>query len=187
MTNKEILYNKFPMDKISEQEMKLLRQRGDQLKIKLKTTDIEGKQLVVLEFVLANEHYLIDSKYISEIIPLKVLTPLPCTPDFLQGITNIGGKIIAVISLKKILNLPEKPYTNVKKIILLRHQEIELAILTDNIIGARQIYLDRLNSSLPQLKGIQNDFITGITEDRLILLNIEKFMKSDLIIINDII
>src|SRR5438105_2245634 len=62
--------------------------------------------LDVLEFRLGKERYAVESRYVREIIPLKTLTPLPCTPSFVAGIVNVRGRIVAVLDLKKFFGLP---------------------------------------------------------------------------------
>jgi len=163
----------------------ILKQRADLLKISVNNEEVSEEQIEVLEFMLASEKYIIESSFVIEVIPLKELTPLPCTPEFILGIINVSGRILAVINIKKFLNLPEKGITNLNKVILLKYQDIELGILADEIIGCTHIYPNKLQATITTLKGIQNDYLDGITEDRSILLNIKKILKSEMIIIND--
>ena len=163
----------------------ILRQRAELLKISITEEKIKGAQLKVLEFKLTNESYAIDSNYITSVISLKELTPLPCTPEFILGIINLNGRILAVINIKEFLNLSEKVLTNLNRVILLKYQNIELGILADEIIGNTHIYTDKLQATIPTLKGEKNDYLEGITENRSILLNIKKILTDDIIIIND--
>ena len=39
-----------------------------------------GETLEVVEFMLADERYGIESNFVREVYPLKDYTPLPCTP-----------------------------------------------------------------------------------------------------------
>ncbi len=165
--------------------IKILKQRADLLKVSIKKEEITGDQLEVLEFMLTSERYIIDSNFVTEVIPLKELTPLPCTPEFILGIINVSGRILAVINIKEFLNLPEKGITDLNRVILLKYQDIELGILVDEIIGNTHIYPDKLQATISTLKGIQNDYLEGITEDRLILLNMKKFLTDETIIINE--
>ncbi len=176
---KEIVY------KDEDKAREILKQRAELLKISITEEEIKGAQLEVLEFKLANESYAIDSNYITSVISLKELTPLPCTPEFILGIININGRILAVINIKEFLNLSEKAITNLNKVILLKYQNIELGILADEIIGSTYIYTDKLQATISTLKGEKNDYLEGITENRSILLNIKKILTDDMIIIND--
>ena len=45
--------------------------------------------LEVVEFTLASEHYALAAEFVREVYPLEELTPLPCTPAFVLGITSV--------------------------------------------------------------------------------------------------
>ena len=167
------------------QKKKILKERADLLKIQVEKEEITGEQLEVVKFLLADERYAIDANYVCEVIPLKELTQLPCTPDFILGIINVRGKIIAVIDIKKFFNLPEKGITELNRVIVVKHQDIELGILADEIIGSTHIFPDKLQTTIPTITGIQNDYLMGVTRDRLIILNIKEFLLNEKIIINE--
>lgn len=167
------------------QKKKILKERADLLKTEVEKEEITGEQLEVVEFLLANERYAIDANYVCEVIPLKELTQLPCTPDFILGIINVRGKIIAVIDIKKFFNLPEKAITELNRVIIVKYEDIELGILTDEIIGSTHIFPDKLQSSIPVIADIHNDYLMGVTRDRLMILNIKEFLLSEKIIINE--
>ena len=167
------------------QKKKILKKRADLLKREVEKKEITGKQFEGLEFLLSNERYAIDAKYINEVIPLKNLTPLPCTPDFILGIINVRGKIIAVIDIKKFFNLPEKGITELNRVMVVKHEGVELGILADEIIGSTHIFPDKLQKTISTITGINNDYLMGVTEDRLIILNIKEFLLNKKIIINE--
>lgn len=168
-----------------EQKKKILKERADLLKIQVEKEEITGEQLEVVEFLLTDERYAIDANSVSEVIRLKDLTLLPCTPQFILGIINVRGKILAVIDIKKFFNLPEKGITELNRVIIVKHEDIELGILTDEIIGSAHIFPDKLQATIPTITGIQNDYLMGVTRDRLIILNIKEFLLSEKIIINE--
>ena len=168
-----------------KQKKKILRERADFLTTEVVKEEITGDQFEALEFLLTNERYAIDANYVSEVILLKELTQLPCTPDFILGIINVRGKVIAVIDIKKFFNLPEKGITELNRVIVVKHQDIELGILADEIIGSTHIFPDKLQTSIPTITGINNDYLVGVTEDRLIILNIKDFLLDEKIIINE--
>jgi len=178
----EKIYNQIIHKSIKERT--ILKERAELLKLNVKKEEFIGDKLEMLEFILTNERYIIDSTFVTEVIPLKDLTPLPCTPEFILGIINISSRILAVIDIKKFLNLPRKTTTNLNRVILLKYQDIELGILVDEIIGTTITYTNKLQTPIYKLKGIKNDYIEGITKKRLILLNIKKFLIDDVIIIN---
>src|SRR6185369_5807442 len=47
--------------------------------------------IAIVEFLLADERYGIESVWVREVLPLRDLTPVPCTPPFVLGILNVRG------------------------------------------------------------------------------------------------
>lgn len=136
------------------------------------------KKIQIVEFLLASERYGIETSYIREIYPLKELTPLPGTPDFILGIVNVRGRILSVIDLKKFFDLPEKGLTDFNKLIILNEAEMEFGILGDVILGVREVSAEDIQPSLPTLTGIREEYLLGVTSERLILLDGQKILSD---------
>ena len=134
---------------------------------------------------MAYERYGIESTYVSEVYPLKDLTPLPCTPAFVLGIINVRGQIISVLDLKKFFDLPEKGLTDLNKVIILRNEEMEFGILADVILGVVNVPLSYLQPTLPTLTGIREEYLKGITGERLVILDAGKLLSSRKIVVHE--
>jgi len=139
----------------------------------------------VLEFRLAQERYAVESRYVQEVHPLKELTPLPCTPPFVVGIVNVRGRIVPVLDLKRFLDLPEKGLTDLHRVILVRGQDFEVGLLADVVVGVRSIPIDSLQPSLPTLTGVRNEYLKGVTAERLVLVDLQRVLSDPRIIVHD--
>jgi purine-binding chemotaxis protein CheW len=139
----------------------------------------------LVEFLLAHEHYCIESKHIREIHPLRDLTPLPCVPPFVLGLINVRGQILSIVDLKRFFELPEKGLTDLNRVIIARIEQMEIGILADAILGVRSIALRDLQPSLPTLTGIRAEYLKGVTKDALVVLNLEKILSDPRLIVND--
>jgi purine-binding chemotaxis protein CheW len=140
--------------------------------------------LEVVEFVLGAEHYGIESSHIREILPLSEFTPLPCTPAFVLGLVNVRGQILSIINIKKLFDLP-KGLTDLNKVIIVHSNHMELGILADAILGVRSITMEELQPALPTLTGIRAEYLRGITKDPLVVLDVEKILSDEKILVND--
>jgi purine-binding chemotaxis protein CheW len=147
--------------------------------------DMPQSRLEVVEFLLAAEHYGIELKYICEIHALSEFTPLPGTPAFVLGLTNVRGKILSVIDIKKLFDLPERGLTDLNKVIVVRTHQMELGILADAVLGVRTIPLNQFQASLPTLTGIRAEYLKGITKDPLVVLDVAKILSDEKIVVND--
>jgi purine-binding chemotaxis protein CheW len=145
----------------------------------------EGVMLEVLEFRLASERYAVESRLVQEVHPLRDLTPLPCTPPFVLGIVNVRGRILPVLDLKKFFDLPERGLTDLHRIILVRGNDLELGLLADVIVGVRSVEADNLQPSLPTLTGIRADFLKGVSDERLVVLDLHRILLDPKIIVHE--
>jgi purine-binding chemotaxis protein CheW len=144
-----------------------------------------GTGLELLEFRLAAERYAVESRHVQEVHPLRELTPLPCTPPFILGIVNVRGRILPVIDLKKFFELPERGVTDLHRIILVRGHGLEVGLLADVIIGVRSVAAETLQPSLPTLTGIRADYLKGISEERLVVLDLDRLLADPRIIVHE--
>jgi purine-binding chemotaxis protein CheW len=141
--------------------------------------------LELLEFRLAQERYAIETRLVQEVIPLRDLTPLPCTPPFIRGIVNVRGRIIPVLDLKKFFELPEKGLTDLHRVILVRGHGMEVGLLADIALGVRTVASSTLQRSLPTLHGIRADYLMGVTEEPLIVLDADRILADPGIIVHE--
>ena len=181
----DTIENKRIHRKLSAQKKKeILQSRSKELADELFEQSNDAEYFEVVEFILSFEKYAIESLFVSEVTPLKDFTPVPCTPSFVLGITNIRGKMISIIDIKKFFNLLEKRLTNLNRVIVVKTPEMELGILADSIMGVRLISRNDIQPSLPTLTDIGSEFIQGVTEDRTIILDIEKILCYPKIIVH---
>jgi purine-binding chemotaxis protein CheW len=140
--------------------------------------------LDIIEFSLAAETYGIESAFVREVYPLKDFTPLPGTPPFVLGIVNVRGQILSVIDLKKFFNLPEKGLGQLNKVIIIRNDRMEFGILADAVLDARPIPLETIQAAPPTVTGIGAGYLKGVTGGRMIILDAEKILGDEKIIVH---
>lgn len=142
-----------------------------------------GATLEVLEFSLAQERYAVETRFLQEVLPFRELTPLPCTPEFLLGIVNVRGHFLPVLNLKKFFDLPEQGITDLHRIVSIRGNDVALGLLADMTVGLRNIDVERLQPSLPTLTGIRAHYLKGVSDDRLVVLDVERLLTDPRIIV----
>lgn len=165
--------------------VEILRSRARALAQTRQTPKVAGSELEVLEFKLAHERYALESRHVEEVHDLRDLTPLPCTPPFIRGIVNIRGRIVPVLDLKKFFDLPEQGITDLHRIVLVRGDDLELGLLADVIVGVHTIAADSLQPSLPTLTGIRADYLRGVTEERLVVLDLPRILSDPKIVVQE--
>jgi len=143
------------------------------------------EQIEVVEFLLAYERYALESSYVREVYPLKDLTPMPCTPPFVLGIINVRGQILSVIDLKTFFDLPEKGLTDLNKVMIVKDDSMQLGILADTILGVRSIPVQDVQAPLPTLTGVREEYLRGVTKERLVVLDVGKILSDKNIVVHE--
>ncbi|MBN1893876.1 purine-binding chemotaxis protein CheW [bacterium] len=163
---------------------KILDERARELSETPQSEEQAEDYIEIVEFVLSYEKYAIESSYISEVYPMHEFTTIPGVPPFVLGIINLRGNLLSVIDIRRFFDLPVKGISNLNRVVVIRTPRMEIGILADFILGVRNIPKRRIQQNLPTLTGIRAHYLKGVTEDRLVILNIEKILSDERIIIH---
>lgn len=164
---------------------RILQERAQKLALEAVPEETADAGIEVIEFLLAHERYAVASKYVRGVDPLEDFTPLPCTPSFVLGIVNVRGEILSVIDLKKFFDLPGKGLTDLNKVIVLESENMVFGIVADFISGVRRILRAEIQPSLPTLTGIREDYLLGVTAERVVVLDAEKLLTDEKLIVHE--
>jgi len=167
-----------------EDKKRILRERA-RLLAREEDTTLEQDSLSIIEFQLAYEHYGIESIHVKEVYYLKDLTPLPGAPPFVVGIINIRGEIWSVVDLKKIFGLPDQGLPEFNKVIIIQNAAMKFGIVTDAIIGKKNVPLASIKPPPVTLSGILAEYLIGVTNEPLIILNAEKMLTDKRMIVDE--
>ncbi|MEI6820994.1 MAG: chemotaxis protein CheW [Bacteroidota bacterium] len=173
-----------PKMNISDKE--ILKRRATKLAKKTNVeTDQNEEQIFMLCFELASQTYCLDTSFIKEVLVLKDLTPIPNTPDFVIGVINVRGQILAVYNAKKIFNVKEIGIKDQNKVIILKDndKDIEFGLLVDGILGNIKLSLHEIESIPDSLNETGKEYLKGITDNGIIVINTKGFIESPLLII----
>ena len=168
-----------------EAERRILKERAKELAREAGRGVETDDMIEAVEFSLASERHAFPIAQVREVSVLRELTPVPCTPRFVVGIINLRGEICTVIDLKKFFDLPDAGITELNKIVLIRHGDMQLGILADAIHGVRRIPPGDLQAGLPTLTDIRADYLHGVTRERLVVLDAAKILSDPRILVNE--
>lgn len=85
-----------------------------------------------VSFLIGKEEYAISITQVREIIQYKGTTKLPKTPDYMEGIINLRGKIIPVIDVAKRLCLPTSKQED-RRALVIETAGQEIGIVVDAV------------------------------------------------------
>lgn len=168
-----------------DQKKKMFMDRAKILAREDNDGSVGGGRVRIVEFNLSNEKYALESMYVREVLPLKELTTVPCTPPYILGIVNLRGQILSIVDLRVFFELAQEAATRASKIIVLSSNVMELGIVADTVTGARSIPLNQLHAGLPTLTGIRAKYLRGVAENDLVLLDAEKLLADKSLVVDE--
>jgi purine-binding chemotaxis protein CheW len=127
--------------------------------------------LEVIIFALANERYGLETRYVREVIRLSDFTPLPGAPDFLVGVTNLRGHILAVIDLRKFFGVAARGLTDTTRVIVLGDERDEFGVLADATSEVHTLGLGEVLEPPGSVAGVAREYVRGVTADALLILD----------------
>lgn len=164
----------------------ILKNRAQLLSQEIYETISTTDTLEVLEFNVDGEKYGIETKFINKVCHLNDLTPLPGVPSFIIGIVNVRGHITPVIDIKIFFDLPKQALSVSNKIIVVNIDDAIFGVLSDDVVGRSIIPMDEIQSSLPTLTGIRSDYLKGVTDNQLVILDLHRLATDKNIEVNEI-
>ena len=149
------------------------------------------ESIEIIEFLLNNdkssEKYAIEVLYVSEVYSVKNVTMIPCTTAFIIGIINFRGKIISVVDIRNFLGFSAEAIDaeNVRKVIVVKLNDIEIGIAADAILGCDKIYTSEIQKNALSSINFKSNHLKGVTKKRSILLDIKNILMDENIIVNE--
>ncbi len=139
------------------------------------------QNLKILIFSLNNESFSTDINQVERIIGYEGPTPLPETPNFVQGVIKHEDKIVPIINMNKKFGFVEKNDEN-KKIIIIKRDENKFGIIVDNVYEVKDVQESLLEEAPEITIGIGRKYIKGLIkldERIVILLDLDKILKKE--------
>lgn len=142
---------------------------------------VEVKKYLV--FRLGNEEYGIDIHKITTIIEKEMsIARVPKTPPFLNGVINLRGEIIPIMSLRIKFGLPEDIFNEDTRIIIIKLDDISVGLIVDSVTEVLELNEDATESIANIAGELSLDYITGVgkANGRIItLLNLDNLVSLD--------
>lgn len=127
-------------------------------------------QLVI--FQLGNELYGADISVVREVSPLQRVTRVPRTPRYIEGVTNLRGRVIPVVDLRRRLNLPVAAATKSTRIAVAELEGGQVGMVVDSVLEVLRVPVSSIEPPSQLLSAIELEYVQGVAkaDGRLIIL-----------------
>ncbi len=146
--------------------------------VPLKTDQSHGELIQLVSFSLGHEEYGVEVLDVREIIRMPVVTRVPNPPPYVEGVINLRGKVIPIISLRKKFGIMSSEYDKQTRIIVMEVDGELKGFIVDAVSEVIRISSSEIQPS-PTISasGADQECITGVinqAERLLVLLDLEK-------------
>jgi purine-binding chemotaxis protein CheW len=138
------------------------------------------EMLQLVGFHIGGEEFALDILRVQEIIRLQELTRVPSSPDCMDGVMNLRGKIIPVITLRTRFGLDRIASGEQTRIVVIETKATVLGIIVDSVSEVLRIPADSVEPP-PRLGKVNREYVSGVgkIDDRLlILLDVDRLMED---------
>lgn len=138
------------------------------------------RQLVV--FSVNGEEFGIDIEQVNIIERSLEIFKIPNTPDYIEGLVNLRGKVHTVFNLRKRFNMPNKDFDENTKIIMANSGGSIIGLIVDEVKEIVRVDEKDMESAPKVLEDLNRKYITGVAKvgERIImLLDLAIVLMSD--------
>ena len=151
----------------------------------VKLDNTKSDELIQLvSFMLADEEYGVEVLKVREIIRMPTITKMPNVPQHVEGIINLRGKVIPIISMRRRFGLMENENNGQTRIIIMDVVGTLTGFIVDAVSEVIRIHSSEIQPppSMMLSGGASQEFITGVynhAERLLIIMDIDRMFSED--------
>jgi purine-binding chemotaxis protein CheW len=160
----------------------ILEQRAESLALESAEEEASDRVSMLL-FRIGEEWYAVDVADVREIFQEYKVTPIPCTPEFILGVTNVRGEILSVTDPAILMSLGriEGGEDDVAPAaVVITDHLVATALVVDEIGDIVEVASNSVEPPVASIDRTQAEFVAGtLFVDGLMvgLLNVERILE----------
>ena len=128
----------------------------------LESTESDTRQFVT--FIAGNEVFAVDMAPVQEIIRVPNVVRVPLAPIALDGLSNLRGKVLPIISLRRIFGFSEQEHDDSTRALVIDFGQ-PLGFVVDRVASVVGVELARIEG-VESIRGTVNtELLSGIIKD----------------------
>lgn len=145
----------------------------------------QDTQIQLVTFQISEEMYGIDIMDVKEIVRVQDIRSIPNAPGYVEGLFNLRGEIIPIISLHKRFHLRKAQMDEDEELlsgfIIIDIDGMKLGVIIDKVERVVAIEAQNVQPPPQMLTGIGAEYIQGVVNREtgyLIILDIRKLFSA---------
>ena len=150
----------------------------------VKTEERRSNEIIQLvSFELEGEEYGVDVLSVREIIRMPTITKMPNTADYVDGIINLRGTVVPIISLRKRFGLQDRESDRLSRILVMEVGNSLTGFVVDAVAEVIRISAAEIQPPPAIVQGnAAQECITGVinhAERLLIALDLNRMFSDE--------
>lgn len=151
--------------------------------VRVKESQTSHEIIQLVSFELAGEEYGIDVLMVREIIRIPAITKMPNTPNYVEGIINLRGTVVPIVSLRRRFGLAEQTVDRQSRILVMEVGDSLTGFVVDAVAEVIRITPTDIQPSPPIVQGnAAQEGITGVInhDNRLlVVLDLNRMFNDE--------
>lgn len=122
-----------------------------------------GDEISIIFHQIGDTTYGVDIQNVVSIVEANKLRTVPLVPKYINSILNYHGCVVTVFDMKSYFNCGDPIPACKKKVIYLKHKELQIGILVDSILKidyVSQSYIEPMSKD--ETGTIKSEFCEGL-------------------------
>lgn len=134
------------------------------------TASVPEEHVVI--FRLAEEYYALDIQAVQEIVRMQTITSIPGSDPWVEGITNLRGRVVPVLDLRRRCGVEAGPFTGDTRIVVVSGSNGMVGLIVDAVTEVMRIPGEQVEPPSAIVSVPENGYLRGIAklDDRLVSL-----------------
>lgn len=157
------------------------------MKMENKDVNPQGRKvsediLQLVSFNIGTEEFGVDILKVQEINRMVEITRVPRSPDFVEGIINLRGKVIPIIDLRTRFNLQITDHDKNTRIVVVDIEGQTMGMIVDSVSEVLRIPASTIEPTPEVVTSVDSDYIRGVAklDNRLLIyLDLAKILTGE--------
>lgn len=132
-------------------------------------------------FYLDGEHCGLPIENVISIERDQEKTRIPNSLDFIDGVINLRGEVIAILDLRKRLGITDVLESKDNRIIVIKHEDVAVGLVVDSVSEVIEIDPKSIDNAPVSEENRNYEFIQGVAktnEGLITILSLEKILEQ---------
>jgi len=144
-------------------------------------TDISKDVEPFILFELANTVYGVRSRWVQQIEMIESITPVPNSPEFVDGVVFSRGQVIPAINLRARFGFPKIPYDLRTRLIIVTTNGRTVGLIVDTAREFLSIPAEAIQPPPDGISGLSGKYLEGIASLNkriIVILDLSEVLTS---------